>query len=479
MTKRILFAIILFCLHNNLWAQASGSMPFFTAWYEYGDGKFINTSFPTPAQVDNFFAPSTSNLPPYSATGTYRGIQRYVGHYKPPTKPSAKEFAYRPTANNSSGGYSTMAMPPGRYLNTNTSTKDFLSNDTLMLALQYNTNIASSPSYNATKMYFFYNSNPDPCFVAISNPAEVHAMPNAQAGTVLNVPQIRMHNGETVTVATAAELSSIGNGSFTNGLVFNLQARTRAASAAFVTMFTLANIRTDDNEEFELVFTDKNNQPLERTRNDVINHSKLKSHDPNYEKVQPECVLFPTDAGKIMQYQVHFQNTGPGPAHDVITYTFLPAGYTAADIVGYPNFNWAIGGTAGHTMYDVTVRDSSNALILTFRQKLDASGMPMIAMILEGTATAPDPANNVSTMGDFDFQMRLKSPLGGPSNLKSYTDIYFDDNDKVVTNDAVIRVRRCCDCTNAQGGTPRDTKPDIKDCKWRSKFLQWLLCKDC
>jgi hypothetical protein len=462
-------------------AQASASTPFFMMWYEYGDGTFNSASTTGSVAVDNFFNTST---PAYSASSTNRGIQRYVGAYRPPTKPNALPLAYRPTSGGSTGGYTTVPMPAAKRLNIITSTSDFIADDTVMFALQYDK--APAGGQIPTKLLFFYNSTRDAAWQSINNTLEEYPTPECSTAVNANIPQIRTHRNESSRLATSSEITSYASATYLNGVVFNLNTTPPLRNNIFVTMFTLENIATDDNQKFELVMLDKDNRIMRRETGNILNHVRHGSHDPNYEKVVPECVIFPTDANKLLDYKVHFQNTGPGPALDVITTTELPAGYTVADIPGYPNsVNCYIGGQPANINYDVTFSAVGDKMIINFHRKVNpTTGAFVSSLILNGTMGSPDPANDITTTGDFDFQLRLHSPLTGPANLSSYTSIIFDENPPVETNKAVVRVRRCCDCMDRDGGQPdnngdNNNPPKPRKCKWKQRWLQWLLCEDC
>ncbi|MBL7726059.1 MAG: hypothetical protein JNM68_00155, partial [Dinghuibacter sp.] len=46
------------------------------------------------------------------------------------------------------------------------------------------------------------------------------------------------------------------------------------------------------------------------------------------------------------------------------------------------------------------------------------------------------------------------------------TSIYFDNNEAVKTEETKVEFKKCCDCD--------------KDCdKYKSRFMKWLMCKEC
>lgn len=435
----------------------------YSLWYEYGNGKYVTKSFNAYADLNTFLI---SNLPEINDSSDQIGLKKVTPIYRPTDIGNTKLYAYRPTDPFVEASFVNNSLPEGKNLFVSSSTRDFLANDTVMFALHY-----KSVNPENKKLAFFYNSNPNQTFIPISNLDNQIPMVHDVQNMIKNIPQIRMHNNESVSTATSSIMRNAGAG-FKNGLVFNLASITDPEKCIFLTMNSVANIVMDQNENFKLVFLDQNDNALESENSNILNHAKLKSHDPNYEKVKPECVEFPSSGGSIMHYDVHFQNTGLGPALTVETTTTLPKGYTINDITDLNSLDWEIAKKAKNPGYTIDISGSrGNQLVIKFTKK------PSTKIILKGTLGMSDPLSDVTTMGDFSFNLRLKNPLSGPMDLKSSTSIVFDTNEPVITNEATVRVRKCCSCKEKEKKQPKNGSN--KPCKSNNKMLQWLLCNDC
>lgn len=459
MKKHIIATIILLC-HLQIVTAQRGS---FSLWYEFGDGRFVTRSFDTVRDVNNFIATS---LPPLGNPGTSSGLKKVTPIYKPDGPAVPKPFSIRTTDIPATVSIINNSLPTGAALGIQTSTKDFLSNDTILCALQY-----KSSNKNNKKIAFFYNSNTNATFDAISSTNQIIRLINENSSGLMNSNQIRTHHNETSNIADQSIMSRVGQG-YLNGLVFDLDPSSQTENCIFLTLTTLPRIVLDNDENFKLVFLDSNNNVLQEQNNSMTNHKNLPSHDPNYEKVVPECIEFHDGGGRLVHYKVHFQNTGAGAAHYVETTTTLPAGYTITDIQNRQNLNWSIAKVTRSSGYILDMSTShDDKLILKFTET------PTSTRILNGTLNNPNPLEDVTTMGDFEFDMQLKNLLPGPDDLISSTSIIFDRNIPVVTNDAVVRIRKCCSCKEKDTKHHGDTKP--RNCKCKSRFLRWLLCEDC
>lgn len=457
MYNKIILAFALLVGCNNLMAQSS-----FTLWYEYGNGNFLSQSFSDADALDNFIQ---NNLPQSTASDTVKAPMKVTPIYKPPKMPTNKRYAFNYLPVTFGEGFPNTSMPENERLYIYNSTRDFLANDTVFLSLCYN-----KTNLNAKKLAFFYNSNVNAAFKPILETANPLIMPNANGALTASVPQIRTHNSESISIANGDLLTSAGEG-FSDGLLFDLSNSSSDAQNIMLTLFTYGDIPIEANETFKLVFLDNNNNPLLNKTSEIINHSGLKSHDPNYEKVVPECLEVATAVGQTLHYDVHFQNIGLGPALTVETTTTLPDGYTINDIINRTNLEWLIAKQIRNDNYIVDMSKShDNLLIINFKKK------PSTTIVLKGTLGMPNPLENITTMGDFSFEMKVKPPIK-IGDLTSKTSIIFDTNEPVVTDEAIVRIRKCCTCSEKSNNSADNNKP--KKCKTKNKFLQWLLCKDC
>jgi hypothetical protein len=452
---------ILFLMCYCAKVQAQG---LYNVWYEYGNGSFIKQSFSDATTLSTFLnSLPAGNVPAPNVLG-YRAISKI--YTPPPPPPNLKFYGFQNTIGNLTTYPTTkMVKPNSTFIHK--STNDFLSADTIQIALNYD----KTGLTNARQLVFFYNSNPNKTFVPMTNFGKETPFQSIQNTSITNILNLRRPNGEIPNLAptTLFNVGRVGNG-FSDGIVFNLN--TIDESNVFLTMFTFPSIITTNNERMRLALLDSNGNIIgDATNADVVNNSKLKSHDPNYEIVDPQCVLLSEAVGKKMHYKVHFQNIGEGNADSIKTFTELPIGYTIADIESLNDIKWSIGGIKfDSSSYDVKIlRNTFNILRLEFRKK-------NAPMVLLGTLGLTDPINDVRTTGEFEFDLILKAPVFAPSNLTSFTDIYFDKNPSVKTNEATICIRECCTC-------PEQPLNDntLACCKRKKlpRWKQWLFCKDC
>ncbi len=448
----------------------------YNVWYEYGNGKFYKTSFATLATLATFQSSGmpTAVVPP----GTVSGIKRIIRTYSPPIPPTpTKLYSARPTVA-VTAAFPTINLSAGTSLGIVKSTTDFISGDTLLLALQY-----MAANNNIKKVAFFYNKNVLSSFTTIPAGNDIinlqHDVTTVSTATI-TTNQIRVHQSESFTAASALLLTKAGAG-YKNGLVFALPSGRPLTSNIFLTMYTPMGVSASNTEDFKLVFLDQNDSAIDKGYYDnIVNHAGLTSHDPNCEIVSESCLTPAEAVGKTLNYEVHFQNTGLGQADTIVTKTTLPAGYTIADVVGYPSINirWQVAETYFNSNYTVDASYSTGNQI-----ELRYYKTPGASLILAGTLLLADPVNDVTTMGGFNFQLQLKPPFTAPSQLTSTTSIYFDKNDAVVTNTASVRISECCTCADAIGSySQSNASASMANClckKAKRKFWRWLFCKNC
>jgi hypothetical protein len=451
---------LILALMANLNALAQGGS--YNLWFEFGNGTFVKRSFTELSPLTNYLA---NSLPANNNSGTNYTYKKLVPIYKPPPPPGLM-LAYRQVMASEGVEFATTNPPLDSNLYIYSSTNDFISADTVMMALHY-----KKKNPNAKKLAFFYNSNANSSFIPITEFDNAYLVPNDQSGMPRDMLHVRTYKNEQPKVASNQLMESVGQG-FNNGLVFDLLNPENTVSNIFLTINTFEEINIEDNEQFKLVFLSADNKALGNYNSNMLNHSGLKSHDPNYEKVTPECLKFPEGGGTILNYDIHFQNIGLGPALKVVTTTTLPQGYTINDIVNLNTLPWEVAKQLRNTNYTIDISASTNdKLIIAFNKK------PATNIILKGTLGMDDPLSDATTMGDFSFKLKVKSPLSGPQDLVSRTSIVFDDNEPVVTNNAIVRVRKCCTCPD--GKKKNDGQPNAGKCKGKSKLAKWLFCEGC
>jgi hypothetical protein len=195
-------------------------------------------------------------------------------------------------------------------------------------------------------------------------------------------------------------------------------------------------------------------------------------HDPNWEKVEPTCMLLKNKAiPTLMKYRVHFQNTGSGNAIEKIRVaTSLPYNVPATAIT---ITKWTIAGntypySGTSPNWTFTRQNTPDSVIFLFSPKSSAN------FLLQGQKDAqPNPWTHPSTMGDVYFEY-MTNP-GVPHILSSRSAIYFDNEHAVITNEARAEYRECCDCK----GKKNDNKPCDGDNYGNPKpkkksFWKWL-----
>ncbi len=150
------------------------------------------------------------------------------------------------------------------------------------------------------------------------------------------------------------------------------------------------------------------NNPINNTIThcfDVIN-----SFDPNFKEVYPSTV---EEAGLWHTYTIHFQNTGTAPAINILLKDTLDS-----------QLNWASFEKLGssHTLFTQVLENG----IVHFN-------FPNI-FLADSTSNEPE------SHGWVQYRIKTKDDLSGVQTIHNKASIYFDFNEPVVTNDAIIRL---------------------------------------
>ena len=428
-------------------SQPGNKSPRSVVWIEYGDGQFTTS----PETNHQFYQNNKSSFSMMLAKST--GI--YAQGSRPPKQ----------TARSVSSLAGSQIMPGNIVFADNTSESihitpnvfDVVPGDTMMVALTYR-----KPERAPAGLYrllFFYNYEGN--VFEPMKPLNVYPL-REDNGQPVAVPYVRTHNGEQL-VGTDGLPEDIylqyRNRFKTSGyLIFNMQLDDNREHHIFLTMMPRKDISAGENL---LPVMDAVLLPPDKSPPRVYNHtsrlaSDLASHDPNWQEVYPKCIVLPKK-NQEMKHQIHFQNTGAGPARKVTVKTSLPTGLTGNDI---NVTGWAIGGVRNNPLYTLNViRTALDSIVFEFIYDPNSTGK-----VLYGAAELPDAPVNAKTMGDIYFTCKAKP--GTPNTMKSGTSIYFDNNEAVKTEETKVEFKKCCDCE--------------KDCKkYKSKFLKWLLCKEC
>jgi hypothetical protein len=205
------------------------------------------------------------------------------------------------------------------------------------------------------------------------------------------------------------------------------------------------------------------------TKSDTLPISNI-SHDPNYITVKPTCLVFPK-AGKVLDYHVHFQNTGAGEASRVTVTVKIPPGVNMSTDISYhtPNstatfYQLSNGNCQNGPPY---MNSGGDSLLFEFVKN---SGLNCT---LEGMGSTSTCMCNEKTIGDFWFTIKTNNQM--PDILLAQASIVFYNTDPlhpsnaaIITNVAVSQFRECCDCNKS-----------CNPCSKRKGFWKWLFCKKC
>jgi hypothetical protein len=414
-------------------------------WIEYGDGQFTTT----PETGHLFFENSRSNFPLMLVKST--GIYDHGG--KPP-KHTAKKTTPKIRSTQMMAG-NQVFYTSEESVRITTNIFDVLPGDTMMVALSYRKPFAAPNGLY--RLLFFYNIEGD-VFEPLK-PENGYPVQDDFGDRVM-VPYIRKHNAEELINPQGLPepvYAEYRNRFKTGNLVFNVLINDDAPHHIFLTLVPRRGLLPGANVSagMDAVLITPDN------RSSAFNYSsrvvgELASHDPNWQEVYPQCIVLPKK-NQEMRHHVHFQNTGLGPAKRVMVKTSLPTGLTGNDI---EVTGWSIGGVRNNPNYQLRVnRAAADSVVFEFVYDPNST-----RIVLNGAAELPDAPVNAKTMGDIYFTCKAKP--GTPNTMTSGTSIYFDDNEAVKTEETKVEFKKCCDCD--------------KDCnKYKSKFMKWLLCKEC
>jgi uncharacterized repeat protein (TIGR01451 family) len=416
-------------------------------WVEYGDGQFT-----TSPETEHLFFQNSSSLCDFM-------IVKSTGIYAKGGRPPKQTVKQIPAKNKST----KLITGNSVFYNNEEDVRitpnvlDISAGDTMLYALSYRK--PRNAANGLYKLIFFYNTNN----TTIYEPIKVHGNYKVNDGYKnLMVPYIRTHHGEQLIKPNELPENIFNNYNQdfkqSGYLIFTVNINDDAERNIFLTMVPRANLPENANVKasLNLILIPPDNKIQKYNFNSRM-LSNLASHDPNWEEVFPKCIVLPKK-NQELKYQVHFQNTGLGPAKKVIVKTAIPSGLSAREI---EVTNWSIGGVENNPNYHLNInRETKDSIVFEF--VYDAKNTKIV---LYGAVDLPDAPVNPKTMGDIYFRCNVHP--GVPDVINSGTSIYFDDNEAVQTNDTKVEFKKCCDCE--------------KDCNIKSnnKFVKWLLCKDC
>ena len=356
--------VVLACAHYLLFAQSfqysnsrfNISLPSLTTWnpgqtspamgyslfIETGNGRYIK--YPDP-QSNNLIVGSNTNPPfpmPYSSAIPGPGIPsqagailNIVGHYDT-IKPPKGLFAMPFISNTSADFPPQVKLAPGKRIGFNFSDSSVVIGDTMTLVITYKPD--TSRNY---VVVFFYNENNTlgKPFTEITNTGLTYPFADGTANRVRTVNAIRTWSGENPTLnidqvpAMIKSTLQANPDNFNNAVYFNIPNNINleerniffslvspqnpallgavAKLKARLIGYNPATNTVDVNEPVSL------NLPI-----------GLFASDPNSITTSPHCLNERSTSpyGKPVQYDIHFQNVGDGPAKKVEIEVFIPEG---------------------------------------------------------------------------------------------------------------------------------------------------------
>lgn len=434
----------------------SPSNPGNLVWYEFGDGKFTFL----PSFKHSYAKDATISNTLLKITGVYEGGGK-------PTKPSKPTKPVKPTrilnaSNLPRNGFSASninyeandVLNSGYNVKITPSINAIKNNDTMHFAIDY----MVPNNMTDWKLIFEYNING----VNIFKQTDLKQKIKDHYDGFNYVPFIRVHNGENIN-------------SMTNRVVFSDLRQTKKAKTVFITLVSNGNSALEGFDGGIRAFLIRGNSNTPDKGN--MDQSNLRNlgdrpYDPNYVKVDKKCIK-PNTMNMILNYQVHFQNTGTGNADDIVEVAislpdgitpsqFSPTGsevrtnYGARALSNYLPYNSKV---AKNFLPGIVYYDNARSDSLFFAVKQPES---TDNIILNGmNPTKPNFMDDPKTMGDIYFKIILPS-YNAPKNLEAIAAIVFDTEEPVVTNTELTKVRKRC-----------DKKDDPTNGK--NSFLQWLL----
>jgi hypothetical protein len=426
----------------------SKNKPGHILWVEYGDGKF--TFQPV---FQHFYSNNVISNPIIKASAIYEGGNK-------PTRiiSSAQMQNTGRIAQNSL--YEANNIPSGKNVSVTPNINSISHGDTMHFAVSY----ILPDDRKDWKLIFEYNLDEE----AFEQTTEKDFVIDHENNS-LSVPFVRTHNNEKPYYDY-------------NKIEFPELIETKAGQmqTVFITLIPKTSSTSIGNITAYLK-NDNDPKSSESNRADLsMSNFGPGPHDPNFVKVDKKCVLVKRK-DIVLNYQVHFQNTGLGPCNDSVRVavklpddltnlgiplmskvTLKNANYSGFGIVTMLPFNSKIKNTSynANTLYYDNLR--SDSLVFNFViSTLAPVGSNTILHPID--LTNPNFMNDKKTMGDIEFSVAL--PPYKRSIKIAQAAIVFDTEHPVETEKEPTKVRYRC------------RKRNNADCKCggkKRKFLEWL-----
>jgi hypothetical protein len=439
-------------------------------WLEFGDGKF--TTNPDPVHV-------YTNANPVDALLKVTGLYDDGGR---PPKGRVTRFA-PPVTGTSYAEPNVLSGP--QFIKITPNIGDIVPDDTMHFAVTYKRNPEVRGEFT-WRLVFTYNTDVAGRVFETTNAATLMYDGTASA------PMARMHNGETInnsnTIRNAVR-SYLGLPGTADIMVWDLPnfGSTLDERSVFVTLDPMLSPAITGGltpvNAYLVPFSGRNGTTVEpsgiASNTNMLSINTAGPHDPNWETVQPTCLVLPK-AGQELKYQVHFQNTGGGNATmQVRVATKLPYGITPAmvNITGakLAGENFIITspfgsgpvGTSSSYKLDVD-RSKPDSIIYLFTAR--TSGYYLCG--INGLA---NPWCDNRTMGDVFFKFNAIPAVA--NIITSRSSIYFDTEPAVVTEEARAEFKKCCKPCNCDGKDENGNNGNNGGTKPRRSVKDWLKTK--
>jgi len=421
----------------------NGYMPFTRVFLETGNGAFMQFSTPGNASYEYnrpwYFAGDTTVHPVVQ-------LSRFYDTTRIP--PLASSFAFHPPVDNSgtnfqnhlSGNQSIQITPSIAVTTPGPAT--VIPGDTMTLAITYKRIQLGEfdPTNDRTIVAFYYNG---PGISNLFSPIDNTTQYNF-SGIMTNA--IRVHNSEIINpvdipASIQYQLDQY-KGSFTRVLYF--RAPYNSSDAERNIFLSLApNANPSDYTKLKssvraviLEYKSSNLNQFNAQANDQVFDINFLSRDPNYMTVFPYSFKNKTAAiDKKVDYHIHFENIGAGPANKIIIEVDLPGGFQLP-VSGENIFRCTIGGSIV-SMIDGLVKQVQKPLVpRTCSYLFDRIHNKITFTISNADLKGTIESNGINDRGDITFSLRTPKAVNQnhiSTCMFSKVSIFFDGQNPEVS----------------------------------------------
>ncbi len=406
-------------------------------FFEYGDGYFTSDINST----HNYYSP-------VGATKT--SLLSLSGRYDTMKPPPAFAKYITTDAGNTGGSASQSILTPGKSIGIMPIANSINRRDEMVFVLTYKLPAGATNG----KIIFYYNQPNATFFSSINNLSMMTVGVND--ATPNSIPRIRTHFGETWggnITTTPSFVTGMLSDSYSNGLAWSLNTNMseNLERNIFITLPTLDNFTNQLDGKIEAVIiynqadSTKGIKPGKDTyKFDLVSISLPFSenpHDPNYISVTPKCIKVGSGLTKV-NYRVHFQNEGGGPAHRLLVKISMDS--TLKEYTNRLNENSFKIKIANKFTTDFTLTKSITENVLSFDIKLINPDNPDSSLSCNKVSMWHC---NPLTMGDIYFSLDI--PHDKEADLGAFASIVFHNGGKlamepVITAPDTLFIRNEC-----------------------------------